>query len=209
MAMNFSRITGDETRGLFVNAETKEQSKQWMHTRSAKKSKKVKQTLSACQKADGNCFLEQKRSDNGGINATRDHNEVRSVLRDIKLLRRAIQSKMHGMLTYGALVVFLHDNAGPHTAASTRTLMENLNWELFDHPPYSPDLAPSGSHLFTRTYQKNWLGSQRFNNNEELMEDVETWLSSQAADLFDTGIQKLIPRYKCANFGGDYVEKKL
>jgi hypothetical protein len=40
------------------------------------------------------------------------------------------------------------------------------------------------------------------------MEGVETWLSSQAADFFDTGIQKRIPRYdKCLNSGGDYVEK--
>jgi histone-lysine N-methyltransferase SETMAR len=61
---------------------------------------------------------------------------------------------------------------------------------LFDHPPYSPDLALSDYHLFT--YLKNWLGLQRFNNNEELMEGVKTWLSSQAADFSDTGIQKLI-----------------
>jgi hypothetical protein len=53
-----------------------------------------------------------------------------------------------------------------------------FNWELFDHPPYSPDLAPSDYHLFIRTYLKNWLGSQRFNNNQELMEGVKTWLSS-------------------------------
>jgi hypothetical protein len=39
------------------------------------------------------------------------------------------------------------------------------------------------------------------------MEGVKTWLSSQAADFFDRGIEKLIPRYKCLNFGGDYVEK--
>jgi hypothetical protein len=58
------------------------------------------------------------------------------------------------------------------------------------------------------TYLKNWLGSQRFNNNEGLMEDVETWLSLQAADFFDTGIQNLIPRYDmCLNSGDDYVEK--
>jgi hypothetical protein len=69
--------------------------------------------------------------------------------------------------------------------------MENFNWELFDHPPYSPDLAPSDYHLFT--YPKNWLGSQLFNNNEELAESVKTWLSSQAADFFDTSIQKLTP----------------
>jgi hypothetical protein len=34
------------------------------------------------------------------------------------------------------------------------------------------------------------------------------WLSSQAADFFDTGIQKPIPQYnKCLSFGGDYLEK--
>jgi hypothetical protein len=41
-------------------------------------------------------------------------------------------------------------------------------------------------------YLKNWLGLQCFNNNEELMEGVKTWQNSQAADFFDTGIQKLI-----------------
>jgi hypothetical protein len=41
------------------------------------------------------------------------------------------------------------------------------------------------------------------------MEVVETWLSSLAEDFFDTSIQELIPRYKCLNSGGDYVEKKF
>jgi hypothetical protein len=36
------------------------------------------------------------------------------------------------------------------------------------------------------------LGSQYFNNNEELMKDVKTWLSSQAKNFFDIGKQKLI-----------------
>jgi hypothetical protein len=83
--------------------------------------------------------------------------------------------------------------------------MEHFNWDLSDHPPYSPALS-SDYHLFT--YLKNWFRSQHFNSNEELMEGVKTWLSSQAADFFDIGIQKLIPRYdKCLNSGGDYVEK--
>jgi hypothetical protein len=46
------------------------------------------------------------------------------------------------------------------------------NWELFDHPPYSPDLAPSDYRLFP--YLKNWLRSQLFNNNEEFLEGVKT-----------------------------------
>jgi hypothetical protein len=39
-------VTGDETWVQFVNADTKEQSKQWMHTHSPNKPKKFKQTLS-------------------------------------------------------------------------------------------------------------------------------------------------------------------
>jgi transposase len=110
------------------------------------------------------------------------------------------------MLTPGMRIVLRHDNARPHTAARTRTLLEDFNWELSEHPPYNPDLAPSNYLLFT--YLKNWLRSQRFNNNEELMEGVKRWLRSQTADFFDTGIKKLIPRYdKCLSSGGDYVEK--
>jgi histone-lysine N-methyltransferase SETMAR len=51
-------------------------------------------------------------------------------------------------------------------------LLEHFNWELFDHPPYSPDLALSDYHLFN--YLKTWLVSQHFNNNDELMEGVKT-----------------------------------
>jgi hypothetical protein len=47
-----------------------------------------------------------------------------------------IQKKRRGMLTFG--VMFLHDNARPHSST-----VEHFNWELFDHPPYSPALAPS------------------------------------------------------------------
>jgi hypothetical protein len=51
------QVTEDETCVSFVNVETKEQSKQWMDTHSPNKPKKFKQTLSACHKDDGNCFL--------------------------------------------------------------------------------------------------------------------------------------------------------
>jgi hypothetical protein len=45
------------------------------------------------------------------------------------------------MLT--SCVMLLYDNARPHTAARSRALLENFNWELFDHHPYSSDLALS------------------------------------------------------------------
>jgi histone-lysine N-methyltransferase SETMAR len=50
------------------------------------------------------------------------------------------------MLSAG--IVFLHDNARPHTARWTASLLQEFGWEVFNHPPYSPDLAPSDFHLF-------------------------------------------------------------
>jgi hypothetical protein len=69
-------------------------------------------------------------------------------------LWRSIQNKRRGMLTKG--VVLLHDNARPHIAARTNASTKLFNWEIFDHPPYSPDLVPSDYHLFTK--MKVWLG---------------------------------------------------
>jgi hypothetical protein len=169
-----------------VNVETKEQSKQWMHTHSPNKPKKFKQMLSACQKSDGD-FLGQERYANGGIHAAREEITSDMYCETLKsCLRPAIQNKRRGMLTYSLFVVRLHDNVLPHIAARTRALLEHFSWELFDHPPYSPDLILSDYHLFTCSYQKNWLGSQCFNNNEELTVIVKTWLSSKVADFCDT-----------------------
>jgi hypothetical protein len=148
-----------------MNVETREQSKQWLDIHSPNMQKKFKQT-SVCQ----------ERSDDGGIHTTRDHNKVRSVLPNTKKLRRAILNKSREMLTSSA--VLLHDNARPYTTARNRALLEYFNWELFDHPSYSPHLAPSDYYLFI--YLKNWLASKSFNSNE-LMEGIKTWLSSQEA----------------------------
>jgi hypothetical protein len=52
------------------------------------------------------------------------------------------------MLT--SAVVLLHETALPLTDALTRALLEHFNWELFDHPRYSPDLAPSYYRLNLR-----------------------------------------------------------
>jgi hypothetical protein len=102
------------------------------------------------------------------------------------------------MLTYGVLVVLLRDIARPHTAARTRALLEQFNWELFDHPPYTPDLAPSDYHLFT--YLKDWLGSQRFNNNVPLMEGVKTWLAHRRQASLTQAYKNLFPDTAGASF---------
>ena len=73
-------------------------------------------------------------------------------------------------------------------------------------PPYSPDLAPRDFHLFL--HLKKFLAGKRFYDNDDLKDAVQKWLTSQAAALYEEGIEKRLPRYdKCLRKGGEYVEK--
>jgi len=61
-----------------------------------------------------------------------------------------------------------------------------------DHPSYSPDLVPSDYHLFL--HLKKFLGSKRFDDDDDLKDTMQKWLTSQAAAFCEEGIQKLVPR---------------
>ncbi|GFV52616.1 mariner Mos1 transposase [Trichonephila clavipes] len=113
--------------------------------------------------------------------------------RKIMKLRCAIQNKRRGFLSKG--VVFLHDTN------VTKTLLRGFDWDVFDHPPYSPDLAPSDFHLFL--HLKSFLAGKHFNNDKELKENVSNWLKTKAATFYEEGIEKLVPRYDTClqNFG--------
>jgi len=107
------------------------------------------------------------------------------------------------MLSRG--VCLLHDSTRPHSAHVTTALLEKLRWDILDHPPYSPDLAPSDFHLFL--YLKKHLAGKKFDNDNEMQEEVMTWFKAQAADFYDSGIHQLVPRLKkCLDNAGDYVE---
>ena len=44
--------------------------------------------------------------------------------------------------------------------------------------------------------------------HDDVQEEVMTWFKGQAADFYDSGIQKRVPRFnKCLDNAGDYVEK--
>jgi hypothetical protein len=125
----------------------------------------------------------------------------------LKKLRRAILKKRRCMFTRG--VVMLHDNARPHIAAATQDLIATFSREQFNHPSYSPDLAPSDLHVFL--HLKTFLSGRRFHDDDdddEVKEAVNTWFASQAASFYDAAIQKLVPRYdRSLNNDGNYVEK--
>jgi len=104
-------------------------------------------------------------------------------------------------------VLFLQDNAPAHKAALTMAKLHELGFQLVDHPPYSPDLAPSDFFLFPEL--KKTLSGQKFATNAEVITAVNDYFSTQDGSFFSNGIKALEKRWeKCVAIQGDYVEKK-
>ncbi|UYV62003.1 hypothetical protein LAZ67_1007460 [Cordylochernes scorpioides] len=103
-------------------------------------------------------------------------------------LKAAIKRKRPGLLSRKLLLV--HDNARPHAARTTQTLLENFKWEFFTHPPYSPELASSDFHLFPAL--KLYLGGKHFANDDEVQAEVNYWLRRQDTAWYNSGIKKLL-----------------
>ena len=115
----------------------------------------------------------------------------------------AIKYKQHGLLSTGVLLQ--HDNARPHTARSTVATIQDLSFKCLPHPPYSPDLAPWFSCLWTtqrgdgrQAFQVRWRGAAGGAQVAAL----------SAKRLFSRGIHAIPKRWNaCMERNGDYVEK--
>ena len=72
--------------------------------------------------------------------------------------------------------------------------------------PYSPDLAPSDFFLFPR--MKSPMRGRRFQDDDEVIAEVEHFLNTQSEDFYNQGLRQLIHRWeKCVALCGSYVEK--
>ncbi|GFW83103.1 histone-lysine N-methyltransferase SETMAR [Trichonephila clavipes] len=192
-------VTGDETWVSHINPESKRQSMEWRHTNSpvrvkAKRTISTRKVMATVFWVRHGVLLVEFMQQGTTINAA-------AYFATLTKLRRAIQNKRRGLLTYGVLL--LHDNPRPHSAINTQNLIRSFGWEQIYHPPYSPVLTPSDFHLFR--HLKVFLGGKSFDTADEVKEEVQDWLSSQAADVCDDlGIQKLVERYdKCLNKYGN------
>lgn len=101
-------------------------------------------------------------------------------------------------------VILLHDNARPHKAVVTREKIAHLNFEVLNHPPYSPDLAPSDFYLFRSL--EHTLRGKKFNNVKEVENFLNSYFSSKTSNFFKRGIEKLPERWQTVlNNNGDYI----
>jgi histone-lysine N-methyltransferase SETMAR len=95
-------------------------------------------------------------------------------------LRNNIREKRRGKLTRS--VWLLHDNAAVHAAGVTQAAILDCDFQQIDHPPYSPDIAPSGYYLFG--YLKKDLCGRRFNDDNELKAAVVAHFDDKPKHFF-------------------------
>jgi hypothetical protein len=72
------------------------------------------------------------------------------------------KNRWRGLLTRD--VCLLHYNARLHRAIRTCLLLEQCKWKIFEHLPYSLDLAPSDYHLFL--HLKKFLAGQSLRSDQ-------------------------------------------
>jgi hypothetical protein len=82
--------------------------------------------------------------------------------------------------------------------------IQELDWEILPHPPYSLDLAPLDYHLFCSL--SNNLCGVSFNNDAELLNWLDNFFTAKPADFFKRGIENLPEHWEAVvNNGGEYI----
>ena len=91
-------------------------------------------------------------------------------------------------------VNLLHDNARPHKCKVVRDVIFDLKWKEVDHPPYSPDIAPSDYHLFRPL--KAFLRNKKFMNYDDVHKAVSDFIKLKPKKFWADGIEALPDRWQ-------------
>ena len=135
------------------------------------------------------------------LEANKTINNINYNVKCLKPMIRALKSQrpVSGL----SKIRLLHDNARPHVHSNVRNFLQKKGIKLIDHPPYSPDLAPSDFWLFDEI--KRRLPSQMTANNVD--REVTKILESIPAKEFLKTFEKYIERMRlCVTAERDYFE---
>ncbi|UYV63910.1 hypothetical protein LAZ67_2005981 [Cordylochernes scorpioides] len=186
-------VTGDESWCYRYDPSTKRASLEWKRGDSPRPKKKIRSQRSAGKvlltifwDVDGPIFLHFLFS------RQRMNSDLYCDIL-VNKLKPGIRNKSRGKLSKG--VLFLRDNARPHTSCKTVSTIIKLGFEVLEHPAYSPDLAPSDYFLFGLL--KKELKGKRFDSDEDVQKVVQ--------DFFTRFLRVPINRVftSCQNDGDD------
>ena len=185
-------VTGDETWLHHWDPDTKNESMQWK--RPGSPPPKKFRTQSSASKVMAMVFWDSK-----GI-----------ILIDYKPAGTSITGEYYAnvikQLRVAAGVLLLHDNAPVHKSRVAQAAIPKCKLEQLNHPPYSPDLAPSDYYLVRNL--KSHLRGKKFRDDDELKAATEAWFEDQIDDFYFKCIDCLKEKWaKCTEVKGDYIEK--
>ena len=90
--------------------------------------------------------------------------------------------------------IILHDNARPHVAQVIKAALQELKWEVLQHLPYSPNLAPMDYYLFCSL--SNHMRGVTFENEEDLKNWLNKFFDTRPGDFWQNSIDKLVKRWE-------------
>ena len=189
-------VTGDEKWCLYVNVK---QRKEWVAPESTPKPR-IKNDLHPkktmiCVWWDWEGLIHWEMLEN---NKTIEQNLY---IAQLHRVNEAIQQKRPDKQ---GQVILLHDNARPHVAKIVKAALQELDWEVLQHPPYSPDLAPTDYHLFRML--SNEMRGVTFDNDKGLENWLNNFFESRSSDFWQNGINKLVDRWEqVVNTDGEYI----
>ena len=195
-----SIVTQDETPVYFYTPLTKQGSKVWLGAGdSAPEVPRImtpygKVMLSTWWDSEGivmTTFYGKGQTMNGEIFA-----------HEIDRLKEELKSKRRGKLTRGVNLLF--DNAPIHKCHVAKDAVAKNKFLILDHPPYSPDLAPSDYWLFAQLKSK--LAGQCHQSQSDLESAIDDIFDSFSCDQYFKAIQSLEVKCKnCVNVKGCYL----
>ncbi|KAF8763295.1 Histone-lysine N-methyltransferase SETMAR like protein [Argiope bruennichi] len=178
-------ITGDETWAQHFTQETKQASMGWIHTPSPVGIKSKVPT--SMGKVKATVFSIAKELSIPSL-CGRARPLMLSYYETLRYLRKAVKNKRRGKLSKD--IVLLHDNARPHKASSTQSLLLSFGWKIWQYLSFIPDLVSCHFHVFGKL--KENLDENHFPNNEQVQAAVLSWLQDQAAIFYNQGIELLV-----------------
>ena len=121
-------------------------------------------------------------------------------------LPKKFRTRRRGKLAAGVLL--LHDNAPVHKSRVAQVAIRECKFEQLNHPPYSPDLAPSDYYLFRNL--KSHLRGTRFRDDDELKAATEAWFEEQIDDFYFKGIDCFKEKWaKCIEVKGIILKNNV
>ena len=98
--------------------------------------------------------------------------------------------------------LLLHDNSSLHVTQPTLQKLNELDYEVLAHQPYSRDLLPTDYHFFK--HLDNFCRENTSTTNR-IQKMLSKRLSNPKAQIFTTGINKFISHWqKCIDYNDTY-----